>query len=72
MTPIQAGNSEWVETRFREDDHPLWKQTFPAHERRTLVDDDLAAGRSISAVLLTIVTIGLLLTAGATLWISMR
>lgn len=71
MSPNRMGTSEWVETRFCEDDHPQWKQTFPADERRMLVDFDLDAGRSITAVLLTIITIGLLLTASATMWISM-
>lgn len=57
--------SGWVETRFHEDDHPEWKATFEATIRKALVDDDLTAGHTISALLLAIVTMGTILTAFA-------
>jgi hypothetical protein len=62
VTGSQGTGEDWVETRFREDDHPEWKKTFSAVVRRSLVDEDLAAGHTISAVLMAIVTVGLGLT----------
>ena len=46
---------------FREDDYPGWKKAFDAETRRQLIEDDLAAGRSVSRVLLGIVVFGLIL-----------
>jgi len=62
VTSSQGTGEDWVETRFREDDHPEWKRTFDAAVRRSLVDEDLAASHTISTVLMAIVTVGLLLT----------
>ncbi len=67
MVSTKLPSDDWVETRFREDDHPEWKRTFAADVRRNLVDEDLLAGRSISIVLMAIVSLGLILTAGATI-----
>ena len=67
MATIRVPSGDWVETRFHEDDHPEWKRAFSAGVRRSLVDDDLSAGRTISLVLVAIVSFGLILTAGATL-----
>ena len=63
MASNVMSESSWVETRFREDDHPEWKATFAAPVRKLLVDDDLEAGRTISAVLIAIVCLGTILTA---------
>lgn len=48
-------------TRFNEENYPLWKQMFPAELRQEMIADDLLAGRSVSLVLGTLITIGLVL-----------
>ncbi|MEX2185387.1 MAG: hypothetical protein WD875_01275 [Pirellulales bacterium] len=40
--------------------HPVWN-SFSNNRRRSLIDEDLEASRSVAAVLLTIVTFGVLL-----------
>ncbi len=65
-TMTQPGRHE---TRFNEDQYPLWKRTFTAAQRRKLVDDDLAAGKSVSLVLVVLVgvaTLAMLLTVWLT------
>jgi hypothetical protein len=41
---------------------------FSLVERRQMLEDDLFAGRTVSTVLLTIVTLGTLLMLGTVLW----
>jgi hypothetical protein len=48
-----------------ENAFPVWRDAFDLDTRRKLVDEDLNAGRSVTAVLVTIVTGGLLLGASA-------
>lgn len=59
--------------RVDDANHPCWMRTFPYELRRSLVDQDLEAGRTVSAVLVTIVAGGLLLglvgVVAALLWI---
>ena len=43
--------------------HPVWSRAFQDRVRLEQVSDDLFASRSVSFVLVTIVTIGLLLGA---------
>lgn len=47
--------------RVDDSNHPCWMETFSYDLRRALVDQDLEAGRTVSAVLVTIVTGGLVL-----------
>ena len=46
---------------FSEHEHPVWWQAFDAESRRKLMEEDLLAGRSVSAVLIAIVSLGLLI-----------
>jgi hypothetical protein len=42
-------------------DHNSWNEAFDPQTRHDLIEDDLAAGRSVCAVLISIVVGGLLL-----------
>ena len=46
---------------FDENSFPLFKASFTDELRHQLIDDDLMAGRSVSGVLIAIVTMGLLI-----------
>lgn len=48
-----------------ENAFPAWRDAFDPDTRRQLVDEDLTAGRSVVAVLVTIVAGGLLLGISA-------
>ena len=61
MSTIQLPSSPVHDERVNDADHPCWMSTFPYEMRRALVDQDLEAGRTVSAVLVTIVTGGLVL-----------
>lgn len=39
----------------------LWSRCFPEHSQREMLQEDLAAGKNVSAVLVSIVTLGLLM-----------
>lgn len=39
--------------------HPMWAKTFTEEERWSMVSDDLTAGRSVSALLIAVVSLGL-------------
>lgn len=47
--------------RVNDANHPYWMSTFNYDLRKALVDQDLEAGRGVSALLVTIVTGGLIL-----------
>ena len=47
--------------RFQEENYPMWKESFPEEIRRQMIQEDLLAGESVSMVLFTLITIGLLL-----------
>ncbi|RIK77991.1 MAG: hypothetical protein DCC68_16100 [Planctomycetota bacterium] len=47
-------------------EHPVWR-SFNERKRRALVQEDVGAGRSVGAVLIGIVTFGLLLGTTAVL-----
>ena len=44
-----------------ENNHQLWHEAFDAHTRHDLIAEDLDAGKSVCAVLISIVVGGLLL-----------
>lgn len=48
-----------------ENAFPVWRDAFDTETRRKLIDEDLNAGRSVTAVLVTIVVGGLLLGVSA-------
>lgn len=47
--------------------HPVWFQSFEDDEQERLLNDDLTASTSVAAVLVSVVTIGLLLIVGSVL-----
>lgn len=47
--------------RVNDYDHPAWMSAFSYQIRHQLVDQDLEAGRTVSAILMAIVTGGLIL-----------
>jgi hypothetical protein len=47
--------------RIDEANHPVWMQAFSYETRHRQVDEDLEAGRNLTAVLIAIVAGGLLL-----------
>jgi hypothetical protein len=51
-----------------QEEEPLWNQFFDQQTRGELIEDDLDAGRSVCAVLITIVVGGLLLGIAAVLF----
>lgn len=61
MASIQAPSDQRRDERIDDANHPCWMSTFPYELRRSLVDQDLEAGRGVSALLVTIVTGGLVL-----------
>jgi hypothetical protein len=60
MASIPLPTEAQHDTRVDERNHPIWMQSFSYETRHALIDQDLAAGRSVTAVLLTIVTGGLI------------
>jgi hypothetical protein len=50
-----------LELGVHEEDHPVWTAAFSDENRLRQLNEDLLAGRSVSAVLVMIVTAGLLL-----------
>ena len=46
---------EW----YREQDHPSWYRRFSTQQRDRMVEDDLAAGYRVPALLVGIVCVGL-------------
>ena len=61
MSTIQLPSEPLHDERVNDANHPYWMNTFSYELRRALVDQDLEAGRGVSAVLVTIVTGGLVL-----------
>lgn len=47
----------------------IWMRTFGAQEQRQMLDDDLLAGRSVSAVLVSVVGLGLALMSLTLLYV---
>lgn len=47
--------------RLVEEKYPLWKDSFPDEVRQQMLHDDILAGESVSMVLFTLITIGLVL-----------
>jgi hypothetical protein len=39
--------------------HPLWTQYFSAGQRSEMIKDDLLAGKSVSTILIAVVSVGL-------------
>ncbi len=50
-----------------ESTHPVLMRTFSADERQRLIEDDLAAGRTVSLELVLVVALGLFIGAIAVL-----
>lgn len=63
MATVSAAHDPVSIVRLPVDENafPVWRDAFDADTRRQLVDEDLHAGRNVTAVLVTIVTGGLLL-----------
>ena len=51
------------------ESHPVWFRSFAASEQENLVKDDLSAGFSVAAVLVTVIAVGFLLIGGSVLLI---
>ncbi len=54
-----------------EEMHPVWFRSFANTEQENLVKDDLSAGYSVTAVLVSVVALGFALICGSVLWIVM-
>lgn len=61
MASVPLPTEQAHDERVNDADHPYWMANFSYDVRRALVDQDLEAGRNVSAVLVTIVTGGLVL-----------
>ena len=61
MARITTG--QLAELHLTPDEHPCWSGAFPEAMRCTQVEEDLFAARSVSGVLIAIVTFGALLGA---------
>ncbi len=61
MSSVPLSSDQLHDERVNDVNHPYWMRTFSYELRRSLVDQDLEAGRGVSAVLVTIVTGGLVL-----------
>ncbi len=62
-----ATTSRFGSALFNDDgEHPVWN-SFSEVRRQSLVEDDLQASRSVAAVLIGVVTFGVLLGATAVL-----
>ncbi len=47
--------------RFNQDRYPFWRDQFPPEARQKMIHDDLFASESVSAMLMSIVIVGLCL-----------
>lgn len=61
MTAQTTCHKSILELGVHAEDHPVWTSAFSDENRLGQLNDDLMAGRSVSAVLVMIVTMGLLL-----------
>ena len=61
MTKITS--EELAKLHLTPQEHPCWSDTFAEAARCAQVDDDLFAARSVSALLMAIVTFGAVLGA---------
>jgi hypothetical protein len=57
-----SANLEELSWYLAHHHHDQWDQ-FSRDDQAAMVDDDLAAGRSVSLVLVSLITVGMLLTA---------
>ena len=63
---MAAGNitpQRLAELHLTEKEHPLWSESFDDTIRCTQIEEDLVAARSVTGVLIAIVTFGALLGA---------
>ena len=60
MASVPVSNDTRLDARVDDRDHPVWLRSFNYETRHGLIDQDLEAGRTVSAVLLAIVTGGLI------------
>jgi hypothetical protein len=63
MSSIKLTDEPQHDVRVNDAAHPVWLRTFDYPVRYALVDQDLEAGRTVSRILLSIVTGGLILGA---------
>ncbi len=61
MATVNRFHETLHELGVHDEEHPIWTRSFSDQVRLRQVKDDLLAGKSVSAVLVTIVTMGLLL-----------
>ncbi len=61
MASIQPVGPFGHKVRFAEERFPLWRESFPDAVRQQMVEEDLMAGESVSLVLVSVITIGLIL-----------
>jgi len=46
--------------RYNRDHHPVWTLAFSERERKALIDEDLAAGYQVPAILMGVMVFGFL------------
>lgn len=68
MATVPVNDPLFHDTRLQEDDYPRWKASFSTLQRKSMIDEDLWAGRSVSAVLASVVTIGVILALLTVFW----
>jgi len=61
MATIQPIGPFGHKARFVDDRFPLWRESFPDEVRQQMIEDDLLAGESVSLLLATLITVGLIL-----------
>ncbi len=61
MATVNRFHETLHELGVHDEEHPIWARSFSDEVRLRQVKDDLLAGKSVSGVLVTIVTMGLLL-----------
>lgn len=69
MVTAESVHEDLLKINVNEDDFPEFKTAFEPEVRRELVFEDLEAGKNVSGVLVTIVSVGLALMIGSVLLI---
>ena len=62
MASITTSQQRLDNLGIHSEEHPVWEHAFNADARLRQVEDDLLAGKSVSGVLMAIVTAGVVLS----------